>query len=282
MECIRHRNLVEGDTNELQFDVLTQLLHRLSSRDEYLPINDLEKLLAIDDAPKVFCNALTEYINSAPKDTLVSFDSQSYDFNFQAELHEWTIALDSALIRKIGSVRDMTLVSLHKLLGAERSIPHLAKHLAALLEGFSVATKDTGRFEWNKSMTAGAKKKMEDIFDVAQKNMFEGPMDTAQVELLLRAASLFTSLDRGGILKKVAGDNRSSSLTAKTVALLETLVKDMDSTESEPIELRSWLLMAFDYLTRRFSEDETLSEKVVTFTKQLGRFPKYKIYEREY
>lgn len=282
MECIRHRNLVEGDTNELQFDVLTQLLHRLSSRDEYLPINDLEKLLAIDDAPKGFCDALTKYINSAPKDTLVFFDSQSYDFNFQAELHEWTIALDSALIRKIGSVRDMALVSLHKRLGAERSIPHLAKHLAALLEGFSVATKDTGRFEWNKSMTTGAKQKMEDIFDVAQKNMFEGPMDTAQVELLLRAASLFTSLDRGGILKKVASDNRSSSLTAKTVALLETLVKDMDSTESEPIELRSWLLMAFDYLTRRFSEDETLSEKAVAFTKQLGRFPKYKIYEREY
>lgn len=282
MDCIRHRNLVKGDTNELQFDVLTQLLHRLSSRDEHLPVSDLEKLLAIDDAPKVFCNALTEYINSASNDKLVSFDSQSYDFNFQAELHEWTVALDSALIRKIGSVRDTALVSLHKHLGGEKNIPHLAKHLAALLEGFSVPTKDPARFEWDKSMTAGAKQKIESIFDVAQKNMFEGPMDAVQVELLLRAASLFTSLNREGILKKVTSDNRSSCLTAKTVGLLGTLVKDMDPTKPEPTELRSWLLMAFDYLTRRFSEDKALSEKVVNFTKQLGRSPRDKICKRGY
>lgn len=266
-------NLVRGDTNELQFDVLTQLLHRLSSRDEYLPINDLEKFLAIYDAPKVFCDALTEYIKSASKDKLEGFHPQSYDFNFHAELHEWTVALDSALIRKIESVRDLALVSLHKCLGKGKENPHLAKHLAALLEGFSVPTEDTGRFEWDKSMTASAKQKMENIFDVAQKNMFEGPMDIAQVELLLRAASLFSSLDKEGILKKVVSDNRSSSLTAKTVALLGTLIEDMSPTGPEPTELRNWLLMAFDYLTRRFSEDETLSEKVMNFTKQLGRSP---------
>lgn len=282
MDCIGHRNIVEGNTNELQFDVLTQLLHRLSSRDEYLPISDLEKFLAIDDTPKVFCDALTEYINSASKDKLESFDSQSYDFDFEAELHEWTAALDSALIRKIESVRDMALISLHRHLGEQKTVPHLAQHLAALLEGFSVPTEDKNIFKWEKSMTAGAKQKMENIFDVAQKNMFEGPMDAAQVELLLRASSLFATLDREGILKRVASDNRSSSLKVKTVALLETLVKDMDLSESEPIELRSWLLMVFDYLTRRFSEDDVLLEKVVAFTKQLGRFLRDKIRERGY
>lgn len=176
----------------------------------------------------------------------------------------------------------MTLVSLHECLGGEKNIPHLAKHLAALLEGFSVPTKDPARFEWDKSMSADAKQKMESIFDVAQKNMFEGPMDAAQVELLLRATSLFASLNREGILKKLASDNRSSFLTAKTVALLGTLVEDMDPTKPEPTELRSWLLMAFDYLTRRFSEDKALSEKVVNFTKQLGRSPRDKIRKRGY
>lgn len=261
--------------------MLAQLLNRISSRNEHLPIDDLEKLLAIEDTPKVFCDALTEYINSTPKDHLESFNPESYYLNIEAELHEWSVAINSALIRKIKSVRDMALVSLGKRLSKRRNIPHLARYLSALLEGFSVSTGDKGRFKWEKSMTTEAKQKMEDLFEAAQKSMFEGPINVAQIELLQRAASLFTSLDKDKILKKIISDNRSSSLMAGTVALLETLIKDIDFVESESAELRSWLLMVFDHLTRRFSEDETLSEKVVDFTKQLGRFLRDKRHGRE-
>lgn len=281
LDCIRRNGTTGADTNELQFDVLGQLLHRLSSRNEPLPANILEKLLSISDAPKVFCDALTAYIDSAPKDELESFNPKSYYLDFEAELHEWSVSLDSALIRRVKSVRDMALVSLDKRLSERKNIPHLAQYLAALLEGFSVPTKDTGRFEWDKSTTGEAKRKMEKLFDAAQTSMFEGPIDATQAELLQRAASLFSSLDRHGVLKKVTSDNRSSSLTAKTVTLLETLIKDIDFAESEPTELRVWLLMVFDHLTRRFSEDQTLSEKTLGFTKQLGRFRKTKLIKQD-
>lgn len=259
------------DPNELQFDILALLLYRLSSRKEYLPIKDLGRLLAKTNAPKVLCDALTEYLLSTPKDEIKSLDVRAYNLNFEAELHEWTILLDCALVRQIESVRNMTLVILDQTLENGKSIPHLARYLAALLEGFSMPKEDGIMYEWDESADAEVRQRLQRLFSAAQGGMFDGPPDASQVELLQRVASLFTSIDRKRVLKQVISDNRRSSLTAKTVALLNTLTREMDPVESESAELRSWLFMVFDHLTRRFAEDERLSEKTVGFTKQLGK-----------
>lgn len=80
-----------------------------------------------------------------------------------------------------------------------------------------------------------------------------------------RAASPLPSPDRRGALQNKIQDSRKGNLTVQTVDLIDSLI---DSREMA--DIRGRVLIALDFLTRRFAEDGSLSEEVLRFTKRLG------------
>lgn len=280
LDFIKTFVLVESEPSELKFEILALLLQQLSSRGQYLPLQYLETLLATGDAPKTFYNALAGYILSVPKEEIEDLDIEHYHMDFEAELHEWMVSLDCALIRQVKSVREAALSTLDANLRNGKNIPHLERHVSTLLASFAVPREDAAGFEWEKSAASEIKEKMERLFSVIQDKMFENPPDAPQIEVFLMAASLLNSMDKNRLLKFITSDNRRSTFTANTTALINVLIRDMNSGEAESVELRNWLLMVFDHLTRRFAEDKTLSDKILDFTKQLGMFS-FQIFHQE-
>ncbi|KAI5849196.1 hypothetical protein BZA05DRAFT_85437 [Tricharina praecox] len=206
-------------------------------------------------------SALVAYISAVDAEELQGI---SY---YKAATPEHT-AVVCAMIPKVEVVRNKSLAQLEKNLQAGNTVQMLSECFSALLQAYSVAGEGDAAYTWAESADEEVKTKLQRIFEATQKELLESALDLTQVNVLLRAASLFPSLDREQVLKHIATDRKRSALTENTVALVGALLQD--SNDAAKPEMKRWFLMVFDYLTRRFAEDAVLTGKVAAFAKALG------------
>lgn len=237
------------------------ILHLSAERGDVIDVAFVNRLLKAETMSPRVSSALVTYISKTAPEFLAGISTPK---SASAE----QMAVICALIPKLEAIRDSALSRLDKELRAGGAAQMLSERVSALLEVFSVAVEDSSKFEWAPSASEEVQAKLQNVFNVAQKELLQSAPDAAQVSVLRRAASLFPSLDRERVLKHVASDRKRSALTENTVALIDALVVDSDDLAIP--EMKGWFLMAFDYLTRRFAEEGALSPKVTAFAKALG------------
>ncbi|CAZ79733.1 unnamed protein product [Tuber melanosporum] len=256
--------------DELQFSLLRLALERLSTAGEHLPPQLLKDILVQlrgrlpDHEP--FNRALGKSLLDLPEQNI---DIGSIPLNLSAldpgkEHSAAKVDLECALIRKVGAMRELALSSLTTTSDFTKA-KEISPYLTALLESFSMPGKGAAQFEWTVKVSAGARNQLDKIFARFQVDLHKDFLSLEQIDLLQRAAPLLPSLDKEKALQNVIQDSRGINLAVETVDLIDSL---MDSRETA--DIRSWVLVAIDFLTRRFSEDELPSEKVLRFAKRLG------------
>jgi len=255
---------------ELQFDLLRLVLERLSTVDGHLPPQLLKDILAqlqrrLPDHES-FNRALGKYLLGLPEQNIdigpLYLNPSVLDP--EKEYSTAKVELECALIRKVDTMRELVLSSLATNPNPT-NVKDISPYLTALLESFSIPGKDVARFEWTAKVCAETRDQLDKIFARFQVNLYENYLSPEQVSLLQRAASLLPSLDKKKALQNIIEDSRRSSLTLETVDLIDSLI---DSREMA--DIRGWVLIALDFLTRRFAGDGSLSGEVLRFTKRLG------------
>lgn len=237
------------------------ILHRSAERGDIIGANVIHRLLKAKTMSSRVSSALVAYISAVDAEELQGI---SY---YKAATPEHT-AVVCAMIPKVEVVRNKSLAQLEKNLQAGNTVQMLSECFSALLQAYSVAGEGDAAYTWAESADEEVKTKLQRIFEATQKELLESALDLTQVNVLLRAASLFPSLDREQVLKHIATDRKRSALTENTVALVGALLQD--SNDAAKPEMKRWFLMVFDYLTRRFAEDAVLTGKVAAFAKALG------------
>lgn len=226
----------------------------------------MAKILVHPPDHEAFCSSFGKCLSCLPEQDTDFLDIRHSVVDLGADSSPGKLELECALIRKVGTVRNLVLSSLPRILGSHKSPRNTSHYLVALLEVFSSPVGESGRFKWATTAGDDVRLKLDSAFSEFQDALYESPLDLVQIRVLQRAASLLPSMDKEKALRQ-ATYNKGGSLTSNTISLIGSLVDIGNATE-----LRGWLLVVFDYLTRRFAEDELLSERVLCFTKQLGKF----------
>ncbi|KAG0642180.1 hypothetical protein HOY80DRAFT_1008100 [Tuber brumale] len=256
--------------DELQFGLLGFVLERLSTVGEHLPPQLLKDILVqlqgrLPDHES-FNRALGKCLLDLPEQNI---DTGSIRLNLSAldpekEHSVAKVDLECALIRKVDAVRELVLSSLTTTSDFAKA-KDISPHLTALLESFSMPGKGAARFEWTVKVSAETRNQLDKMFSRFQVDLHKDYLSLEQINLLQRAAPLLPSLDKEKALQNVIQDSRGINLAVKTVDLIDSL-----TNSRETADIRSWVLVAIGFLTRRFSEDELPSKKVLRFTKRLG------------
>jgi hypothetical protein len=234
------------------------ILHLSTERGNIIDVTFINLLLQADNMASRISSALVAYISTAEPGDLEGI-------RYPKAEHP---AVVCALIPKLPGIRDTALGVVGRSLQEGSMVMMLSERLSALLEAYSVERTDSVGFAWSSSADENVKAKLQRIFNAAQAAILESASDASQANVLRRAASLFPSLDREQVLQHVAKNRKRSALTENTVALIDALVEDSDDASTP--EMKSWFLMVFDHLTRRFAEDTVLTSKVATFAKALS------------
>ena len=257
--------LISSDNSLIRDETISQLFafifHRCAERGEIINVGIIERLFKAKTMSSRVSSALVTYISAVEADEL-----QGITY-YKATTPEHT-AVVCAMIPKLEVVRNKSLAQLEKNLKAENTVRMLSECFWALLQAYSVAGDGDAEFTWTESADEEVKAKLQSIFNTAQKELLDSALDLAQVDVLLRAVSLFPTLDREQVLKHIATDRKRGTLTENTVALVGALIEG--SKDAAKPEMKRWFLMVFDYLTRRFVEDAVLTGKVTALTKALG------------
>jgi hypothetical protein len=250
-------------SDEMLSQLVAFLLHMSAERGDVIDAAFIDRLLQADSMTSRVSSALVAYISAAESDNIHGI---VYPKAAQGE----QLAVICALIPKLQGIRDAALKAVDKSLSVG-PVLMLSERISALLEAYSVENEDSTGFTWSSSADESVKSKLQRVFNAAQTVMLESAADASQVNVLRRAASLFPSLDREQALQHVAKNRKRSVMTENTVALIDALVEDSDDASTP--EMKSWFLVAFDHLTRRFAEDAVLAPKVTAFAKALGNCP---------
>jgi len=247
--------------NETISQLFAFILHRSAGRGDSIGASVIERLLEAKTLSRRVSAALVAYVSAVDVEEL-----QGINY-YKAQTAEHT-AVVCAMISKLETVRDKALSQLEKNLMAGNKVQMFSECFSALIKAYSVACDGDAEFAWADSADEEVKAKLQSIFDTTQKELLTSALDVAQVDVLLRAVSLFPSLDREHVLRHISTDRKRSALTENTVTLVNALLED--SNDATKPEMKRWFLMVFDHLTRRFAEDAILSCKVIAFAKALG------------
>lgn len=256
--------LSSAQDNEVVSQFIAFLFRRASHTGKDIGVEALGSILQSSHLAAPTAVAIAAYITSSDADDLegVEYAPASHDFNHAP--------IECAFIRTLPAFRSAALKAyIHQVERNElAAVPD--GFFAALVEAYSTHNSDLNKYVWNDSADADVQGHLSNILRTILPHLLEEPLDQSQVELFVRAASLIDVFDKEEMLAHIAKDRKKANLSDRLVALLEVLIQDED--EIEATGMKSWFLMAFDHLTRRFAEDAVLSAKVLGFAKALGKF----------
>lgn len=245
---------------------MAYLIRRASERSEVLAVDNINTILATETISSELSSALVTYVKDADAEGLegiiLALGSDSAT----------KTAIECAIMKKLNVYRKSALKFYNKKIKSGEQLPMFSSRFSALLEAYSGSAGANGRYTWDEETPEATRTTLQALFDAVQDQLLEDTLDSAQVEVFLRAASLFDSTDRKRVLEHVAGSKKRSMLTANTVNLLDVLVEDKATFTST--SMKHFLLLSFDQLTRKLSDatNTKISESLAAFIERLSTF----------
>ncbi|TGZ83023.1 hypothetical protein EX30DRAFT_339263 [Ascodesmis nigricans] len=255
--------LSSAQDHTISTHLLSFLLRRAVHTSITISVTVLNTLLQTQEFTASVAESLATYIAHISASDLEGIE-------YSPACHDYSHAtIECAFIRKLPAFRAAGLVAYtHQLKKNEISaIPD--GFFAALVEAYCDHDEETDKYTWCSDADADVQDDLSKILRIIWPQLLEKPLDVAQIELFIRVASVIDVVDKNALLAHIAKDRKRGNLSDRLIGLLDVVLDDDD--EIEATGMKGWFLMVFDYLTRRFAEDQSLTPKAVTFAKTLGR-----------
>ncbi|GAO51516.1 hypothetical protein SAICODRAFT_22400 [Saitoella complicata NRRL Y-17804] len=160
--------------------------------------------------------------------------------------------------------------------GMDATNKHLLAVFETVLDDASVNTNESAvRYSWVESISPALKAALEKVVRASVDHLFDaflaGNTDEQDCHVLCKAIDLSPSLDRVEKIKLVLGQDRPSLLTASFVKVLRALREGVIERDVRS-SLAGWYNTVAKRLTRRFAEDDVLSDEVLDFLTEMDIF----------